>query len=487
MADVEHPRPSYQHHAGFYRKIMPGDDLKPWEWSPVTDHSLPMSPMRPVFQMSKAYPPGLEPSSTFMVVKAPANGAKKKGLWAAIRRFLRFGRFCCLYRSIWPLSIISCIASPSQTPTNEVAVTRPLSVQQGRALDTGGVSVSKVQPCEWKQYGYWARPYLNNVECPNSRESLLSLDWYSTNTDQPSTAREASLLTLSKIWFSPWEVPTHTINTQNYGFQAPSIVLSHHVLLVGQSPFLVNPCHFPGKFNSTPCCSTWSGDLRHYHGTSESILTITFLTVVPDFTSHALRLIELNQPLGLSSRICILMLWLGTLLRSFPGPLLSVIPVASSVETFCWGYIRNFINLWREMKEWVGRLWGKKLRKTPSNFVVVCRNLKFKMRCVDMIRWVAWCGLEVLSLRLMAKDGWFALAHIKLISSVILALYSISWRCHCWLLIPTHMLFSFCLLLLVMHSSTAIIHVPDTRASPRRLINHLFWDMEECDHPIYGL
>ena len=100
MADVEHPRPSYQHHAGFYRKIMPGDDLKPWEWSPVTDHSLPMSPMRPVFQMSKAYPPGLEPSSTFMVVKAPANGAKKKGLWAAIRRFLRFGRFCYLYRLI---------------------------------------------------------------------------------------------------------------------------------------------------------------------------------------------------------------------------------------------------------------------------------------------------------------------------------------------------------------------------------------------------
>lgn len=91
MADVQHPRPSYQHHAGFYRKIMPGDGLKPWEWSPITDHSLPKSPMRPIFQLPNAYPAGLSgpvPSPT----NVPVNGRKKKrSLWAIIRRFLRFG------------------------------------------------------------------------------------------------------------------------------------------------------------------------------------------------------------------------------------------------------------------------------------------------------------------------------------------------------------------------------------------------------------
>ena len=92
--NVEHPRPPYQHHAGFYRKIMP-DDLKPWEWSPLTDHSLPMSPMRPIFQIPKSYPPGLSgpvPSPSMLLVKIPANvREKRRGLWVAIRRFLRFG------------------------------------------------------------------------------------------------------------------------------------------------------------------------------------------------------------------------------------------------------------------------------------------------------------------------------------------------------------------------------------------------------------
>lgn len=102
MADDERPRPPYQHHAGFYRNIMPGDDLKPWEWSPVTDHSLPKSPMRPIFQISKAYPPDLSgpvPSPTVTVAKIP-NGWKKRGLWAAIRRFLRFGECCCAFLAL---------------------------------------------------------------------------------------------------------------------------------------------------------------------------------------------------------------------------------------------------------------------------------------------------------------------------------------------------------------------------------------------------
>ena len=70
-----------------------------------------------------------------------------------------------------------------------------------------------------------------------------------------------------------------------------------------------------------------SGDL---HGTSMSILTITIhsLTVAPDLTflQVALRLIEL-MPLGLFSRICVRMLWLGIRLRSFHGPLRCVILV----------------------------------------------------------------------------------------------------------------------------------------------------------------
>jgi len=102
---------------------------------------------------------------------------------------------------------------------------------------TNALPVSKVQPCEWKQYGYWARPFLNNVECPNS-------------------PRAASLQMLSKISSSASEVPNHTINIQNYGFQELNTVLFHLVLVVGQHPYLVNLYHFLGKFKSTLYYST---------------------------------------------------------------------------------------------------------------------------------------------------------------------------------------------------------------------------------------
>lgn len=179
MPDVEHPRPPYQHHAGFYRKIMPEDDLKPWEWSPVTDHSLPKSPMRPIFQTPKAYPPGLSgpvPSST-MMMKIPANGCKKRGLWAAIRRFLRLCECRC---AILALSQPFGIVLISRSRVDEVPF---IPVQQDYA-ETGSPPLSKVQPYEWKQYGYWARPFLNNVECPNSRESSFSVvELYYANTN----------------------------------------------------------------------------------------------------------------------------------------------------------------------------------------------------------------------------------------------------------------------------------------------------------------
>ena len=180
MADLEHPRPPYQHHAGFYRMIMPEDDFKPWEWSPVTDHSLPESPMRPIFQIPKAFPPGLSgpvPSPTMMVMKIPTNGCKKGGLWAAIRRFLRICE--CRWAILAHFSTIWYIAFVSQSP---------VATQQDYA-DTDTPPLSKVQPNEWKQYGYWARPILNNVECPNSRESSFSIELYHTKTYQLSTVR----------------------------------------------------------------------------------------------------------------------------------------------------------------------------------------------------------------------------------------------------------------------------------------------------------
>ena len=220
-----------------------------------------------------------------------------------------------------------------------------IPVQQDWAVRTGTPPESKVQPCEWKQYGYWTRPSLNSVECPNSREYLLSLIDIPTNADQPSTVREASVPKTSKISSSAWEVPNRTINTQNYGFLASNTLASHLVLLVGQSPYQVNPSHFLGKFKSTPCCSTWFGVLRHYHGTSEPILTIAFPMAVPDSKSLVLRQIELNQPLGLSSRICVSMLWLRIVLPSFHGPLQCVIRVDWSVVISCREYIRSFINL----------------------------------------------------------------------------------------------------------------------------------------------
>ena len=72
------------------------DDLKPWEWSPLTDHSLPKSPMRPIFQIPKTYPPGLSGPVPSPNTQRPANGReKRRGLWAVIRRFVRFGECLC--------------------------------------------------------------------------------------------------------------------------------------------------------------------------------------------------------------------------------------------------------------------------------------------------------------------------------------------------------------------------------------------------------
>ena len=64
---------------------------------------------------------------------------------------------------------------------DEVATLPSIPVQQEYAY-MGTPPPAKVQPYEWKQYGYWARPFLNNVECPNSRESFFPIELYTIPT-----------------------------------------------------------------------------------------------------------------------------------------------------------------------------------------------------------------------------------------------------------------------------------------------------------------
>lgn len=95
------------------------------------------------------------------------------------------------------------IALVSQHQPDGLGITPFIHKEQDWALDLGAQPVSKVQPCEWKQYGYWARPFLNNVECPNSREFCSFLDCVSIRLTsfeiKLSTARQASTTILSKI------------------------------------------------------------------------------------------------------------------------------------------------------------------------------------------------------------------------------------------------------------------------------------------------
>lgn len=88
-------RPSYQHNAGFYRSIDPNDDLsQPWQSSPFSDYELPLSPLKPVFDLTKATPESPTTSSfstpTVSLIKVPVPG-KQRGLWARIRNFFKSG------------------------------------------------------------------------------------------------------------------------------------------------------------------------------------------------------------------------------------------------------------------------------------------------------------------------------------------------------------------------------------------------------------
>ncbi|PPQ87899.1 hypothetical protein CVT25_001241 [Psilocybe cyanescens] len=155
MSHQAYHRPSYNHHAGFYRTIQPSDDFsKPWENSPISDGAdLPPEPLKPVFDVpaiatspvvgesSASSPLSTATSQTLMSVgKVPAK--KKRSLWARIMHFVKFGIF----------SSDEGVLTPAYVPI------------------AGNPAPAKVELHEWKQYGYWARPILNNVTGINSRK-----------------------------------------------------------------------------------------------------------------------------------------------------------------------------------------------------------------------------------------------------------------------------------------------------------------------------
>ncbi|CAA7268691.1 unnamed protein product [Cyclocybe aegerita] len=141
------PRESFQHHAGQYRNISLADITKPWEWTPVTTHSLPMSPMKPVFDIPKAIPSGLSTPSmslSFPIAEVTIP-TRKLSLWARVIRFFKSGSFAKM-----------------ETVKVGIPIYNP-SVHD--------ILPTKVEPHEWKQYGYWARPCINEVQCRNSPAS----------------------------------------------------------------------------------------------------------------------------------------------------------------------------------------------------------------------------------------------------------------------------------------------------------------------------
>ncbi|PPQ96863.1 hypothetical protein CVT26_006050 [Gymnopilus dilepis] len=142
-------KPSYQRHAGFYRSVDPTSDLtQPWKNTPFSDAHPTLSPLKPVFDVSQAAPESPTVSSTstppVSLIKVPIP-AKRKGFWARLRHFLKdyTGTFLLDEDIITPI------------PATDISKTNSLRSE-------------KVDLHEWKEYGYWARPMLNDVMAINS-------------------------------------------------------------------------------------------------------------------------------------------------------------------------------------------------------------------------------------------------------------------------------------------------------------------------------
>jgi len=132
----------YEHHGGFYRGLAQGDDLtKPWEWSPVSNHFPPLSPLKPVFELPRATPTSPVSTSTSPTISISRFPVRKRGVWARIKRFIRSGK---------------------------LSINEEMIIPAYESVEPELTSIPKVEPHEWKQYGYWARPIIDDLVCVNS-------------------------------------------------------------------------------------------------------------------------------------------------------------------------------------------------------------------------------------------------------------------------------------------------------------------------------
>ncbi|KAH9479932.1 hypothetical protein JR316_0008528 [Psilocybe cubensis] len=165
-------RPSYNHHAGFYRSIELTDDLsKPWENSPISDNAdLPPEPLKPMFDThvssiavgdtNASSPVSTATSHTVLgSIGKHKKKRKKQSVWGRIRNWLRL---------VFPLDDGEVLSAPAF----DMLESKP-----------SPPTVSKVGLHEWKQYGYWARPILNNVTAVSSETSIDTITLRKMITD----------------------------------------------------------------------------------------------------------------------------------------------------------------------------------------------------------------------------------------------------------------------------------------------------------------
>jgi len=155
----------YEHHGGFYRGLAPGDDLtKPWEWTPVSNHFLPLSPLKPVFELPRA--PSTSPVSTLAspTISTVILPVKERGIWARIKQFIKSGE---------SLNICWLLYVPTPCRLGRFSVNEEIAISAYEPAELVYASTRKVEAHEWKQYGYWARPIIDDLICINSRKALF--------------------------------------------------------------------------------------------------------------------------------------------------------------------------------------------------------------------------------------------------------------------------------------------------------------------------
>ncbi|KAF9554339.1 hypothetical protein CPC08DRAFT_766795 [Agrocybe pediades] len=149
----------YDHHSGYYRSVDPDSDLsKPWQNTPFSQAEPCLSPLRPVFNIpiatgEKPLDLGSSPSSSSSatVVSPVITVYRVQDLPppSLLKRILRFLK----------LSKESVKAVREEVPILYDKDPTPYDPLK-----------DKVKLHEWKEYGYWARPFVNNVVVQNIPE-----------------------------------------------------------------------------------------------------------------------------------------------------------------------------------------------------------------------------------------------------------------------------------------------------------------------------